>query len=329
MGMKTALVMGAGGFIGSHLVKRLKKEGFWVRGVDRKHPQFGPSAADEFVISDLRLPEQTQACFDQEFDEVYQLAAEMGGAGYIFTGENDFDIMSSSALINLNAARCSSNANVGRLFFTSSACVYNQDTQSDTASYTCEESTAYPANPDSDYGWEKLFSERLFQAVSRNNRIPTRIGRLHNVFGPEGAWCCGREKAPAAICRKVAEAADGTEIEMWGDGNQVRSFLYVDECLDGILRLMRSDYELPLNIGSDFPVSIRQLVEMVIALSNKRLTIKAIPGPQGVRARSSDNKLIEQCLGWRPTQPLQDGLEETYSWIAQQVHETQKLQASV
>ncbi|MEO1160528.1 MAG: NAD-dependent epimerase/dehydratase family protein [Pseudomonadota bacterium] len=326
--MKTALVMGAGGFIGNHLVTRLKEEGFWVRGVDRKYPEFNPTTADEFMIADLRLPEQVDACFDRDIDEVYQLAAEMGGAGYIFTGENDFDIMSSSALINLNAARSASSGSVGRLFYTSSACVYNQDTQNDTENYTCRENTAYPANPDSDYGWEKLFSERLFQAVSRNNKIPTRIGRLHNVFGPQGSWCCGREKAPAAICRKVAEAVDGGEIEMWGDGKQVRSFLYVDECLDGILRLMRSDCELPLNIGSDFPVSIRELAEMVISLSNKRLTIKAIPGPQGVRARSSDNDLIEQQLGWRPTQPLQDGLEKTYAWISDQVQATMQSKAS-
>ncbi len=320
--------MGAGGFIGHHLVSRLKEEGFWVRGVDRKYPEFGSTTADEFVIADLRLPEQVDACFDRHIDEVYQLAAEMGGAGYIFTGENDFDIMSSSALINLNTARSASKGSVGRLFYTSSACVYNQDTQSDTENYTCRESTAYPANPDSDYGWEKLFSERLFQAVSRNNKIPTRIGRLHNVFGPQGSWCCGREKAPAAICRKVAEAVDGGEIEMWGDGRQVRSFLYVDECLDGILRLMRSDCEQPLNIGSDFPVSIRELAEMVISLSNKRLTIKTVPGPQGVRARSSDNDLIEQQLGWRPTQPLQDGLEKTYAWISDQVQASTQSRAS-
>ncbi len=319
MSNKTALVFGAGGFIGNHLVTRLKTEGFWVRGVDRKYPEFGTSDADEFVIADLRSQLEAEKSFDRRFDEVYQLAAEMGGAGYIFVGDNDFDVMSSSSLINLNIARLCTKQTAGRVLFTSSACVYNENNQSDLNSYTCEEHTAYPAQPDSEYGWEKLFSERLFQTLERNVGVPARIARLHNVFGPRGSWCCGREKAPAAICRKVAEAAGGGEIEIWGDGKQIRSFLYVEECLDGLRKLMQSDCIEPLNIGSDQAISINELALMAIEISGKQLSLLHTHGPQGVRARCSDNELIGHRLGWRPSEPLRAGMEVTYSWIEQQV----------
>lgn len=319
MSNKTALVFGAGGFIGNHLVTRLKNEGFWVRGVDRKYPEFGTSDADEFVIADLRSRQEAEKSFDRRFDEVYQLAAEMGGAGYVFVGDNDFDVMSNSSLINLNVARLCTKESTGRVLFTSSACVYNENNQSDLSSYTCEEQTAYPAQPDSEYGWEKLFSERLFQTLERNVGVPARIARLHNIFGPRGSWCCGREKAPAAICRKVAEAAVGGEVEIWGDGKQIRSFLYVEECLDGLRKLMQSDCNEPLNIGSDEAISINELALMAIEISGKRLSLRHTPGPQGVRARCSDNELVEQLLGWRPSEPLRSGMEVTYSWIEQQV----------
>ena len=320
--MKTALVLGAGGFIGNHLVARLKSEGFWVRGVDRKYPEFGTSYADEFVIADLRSPQETEKCFDRPFDEVYQLAAEMGGAGYLFIGDNDFDVMANSSMINLNVARSCTRETTGRILFTSSACVYNEYNQSDLNNYTCEESTAYPAHPDSEYGWEKLFSERLYQTLEANLGVPTRIARLHNIFGPSGAWCCGREKAPAAICRKVAEAPDGGEIEIWGDGKQIRSFLYIDECLDGIRALMQSECNKPLNIGSDRPISINDLALMAIEISGKQLSLRHKSGPQGVRARCSDNALVDRMLGWKPKQPLREGMEVTYSWIERQLELT-------
>lgn len=319
---KTAIVFGAGGFIGNHLAARLKDEGYWVRGVDRKYPEFGISAADDFVIADLSSQQEAGKSFDRPFDEVYQLAAEMGGAGYIFVGDNDFEIMASSSLINLNIARLCNKETAGRVLFTSSACVYNEYNQSDLNNYTCEESTAYPAQPDSEYGWEKLFSERLYQTLARNAGIPTRIARLHNIFGPRGSWCCGREKAPAAVCRKVAETGDGGEISIWGDGKQVRSFLYIDECLDGIRTLMKSDCGIPINIGSDEAISIGDLVTMAIEISGKQLSVRHEPGPQGVRARCSDNELIEKELGWRPRQPLRQGMEATYAWIEQQVRLT-------
>ncbi len=320
--VKSAVVFGAGGFIGNHLVTRLKDEGYWVRGVDRQYPEFGKSAADEFSIADLCSQVGAENAFDRPVDEVYQLAAEMGGAGYLFVGDNDFELMTRSSPINLNIARLCNKDTAGRILFTSSACVYNESNQSDLNNYTCEESTAYPAQPDSEYGWEKLFSERLFQTLERNVGVPARIARLHNIFGPLGSWCCGREKAPAAICRKVAEAADGGEIEIWGDGKQVRSFLYVDECLDGIRTLMKSDCGIPLNIGSDQAITINELAAMTIDISGKRLSIRHKPGPQGVRARSSDNVLVEQELGWSPRRPLQEGIEATYSWIKEQVRLT-------
>ena len=329
--MKTALVLGAGGFIGSHLVKRLKSEGFWVRGVDLKLPEFSPSAADEFVVGDLRDPKvvsrvmfapEQSSLDDKEnsFDEVYQLAADMGGAGYIFSGENDANVMHNSALINLNVAHEAAKQSVKRIFYSSSACMYPEHNQLDPNNPNCEESSAYPANPDSEYGWEKLFSERLYLAFKRNYGLEVRVARFHNIFGPEGTWNGGKEKAPAAMCRKVAEMLEGGEIEVWGDGLQTRSFLYIDECVEGVLRLMRSDFEGPVNIGSEEMVTINELAQYAIDISGKNITIKNVPGFTGVRGRNSDNKLIQEKLGWAPNYPLYNGLTETYKWISKQLN---------
>lgn len=317
--MAKILVLGSGGFIGSHLVKRLKQEGHWVRGVDLKAPCYGDSPADDFIIGDLRDPALCRAVADVPFDEVYQLAADMGGAGYIFTGANDAEIMSNSAAINLNILEACRRRGAKRIFFSSSACVYPQENQTDAGNPICVESSAYPANPDSDYGWEKLFSERLYLAYARNHGFDVRIARYHNIFGPEGAWDNGREKAPAALCRKVARAEDGGEIEIWGDGLQTRSFLYIDECLEGTLRLMRSGFAGPVNIGSEEMVSINQLAEKIAAIAGKRLQLRHAPGPQGVRGRRSDNTLIRAALDWAPSSPLDVGLARTYRWIAGQV----------
>jgi GDP-D-mannose 3',5'-epimerase len=317
--MKHALVCGAGGFIGSHLVKRLVREGFQVRGVDLKYPEFAETQAQDFVIGDLRDRYLCRQVVEQPFDEVYQLAADMGGAGFVFTGENDADIMHNSALINLNVLEACFKKDTKRIFYSSSACIYPEYNQQDPDNPNCEESSAYPANPDSDYGWEKLFSERLYLAFHRDSGMEVRIARYHNIFGPEGTWDGGREKAPAAICRKVALAPDGGEIEIWGDGKQTRSFLYIDECLEGTMRLMRSDFLGPVNIGSDEMISINGLAEMVMDIAGKKLRLKHIPGPLGVRGRNSHNRLIEQELGWRPTQPLRAGVEITYQWVAKQV----------
>lgn len=303
MNTKTALVTGAGGFIGSHLVKRLKKEGFWVRGVDLKRPEFSPTAADEFVVGDLRDQSVCRAVLDQPFNEVYQLAADMGGAGYIFTGEHDADVMHNSASINLNLIDLAKKHGVGSVFYSSSACMYPAYNQEDPDNPKCSENSAYPAEPDSEYGWEKLFSERLYLSYHRNYGLSVRVARYHNIFGPEGTWTGGREKAPAAICRKVAEAADGGEIEIWGDGKQTRSFLYIDECVEGTLRLTRSGFTGPVNIGSEEMVTIDQLVSIVAGIAGKKLTVKHITGPTGVRGRNSDNKLIRQQLGWEPSRP--------------------------
>jgi GDP-D-mannose 3',5'-epimerase len=316
---KRALVCGAGGFIGSHLVKRLKREGFWVRGIDLKYPEFGETQADDFIIGDLRDPVTCRYAVDLPFHEVYQLAADMGGAGFVFTGENDADIMHNSALINLNMLEACHRRNVKRVFYSSSACMYPEHNQMDPDNPNCSEDSAYPANPDSEYGWEKLFSERLYLAFQRNYGMEVRIARYHNIFGPEGTWTGGREKAPAALCRKVAETPEGGEIEIWGDGLQTRSFLYVDECLEGTLRLTRSDWTGPVNIGSDEMVTINGLAQMIMDVAGKQLTVRHIPGPQGVRGRNSDNRLIEASLGWRPRQPLRDGIAETYAWIASEV----------
>ena len=315
---RTALVLGAGGFIGAHLVKRLKREGAWVRGVDLKHPEYSPSAADHFVQADLRDSTACREVTDRSFDEIYQLAADMGGAGFIFTGENDADIMHNSALVNLNVLEAAVRRGCKRIFYSSSACIYPRHNQVDPQNPNCAEDSAYPAHPDSDYGWEKLFSERLYLAFARNHGLEVRIARYHNVFGPEGAWQGGREKAPAAICRKVALAEDGGEIEIWGDGRQTRSFLYIDECLAGTLRLMRSSFQGPVNIGSDEMVTLDQLVDIVCAIAGKRLAKRHVDGPLGVRGRRSDNRLIEQSLGWRPHAPLADGLAKTYPWVAAQ-----------
>lgn len=356
--MKKALVLGAGGFIGNHLVSRLKKEGYWVRGVDLKTPDYCESEADEFIYGgagDLRnknnckrlvkfdgeqgnyyksVPEQ----YKRPFDEIYQLAADMGGAGFIFTGENDADIMHNSASINLNIlsavkefnehrfsdnidnadAYNKSKTNETKIFYSSSACMYPEHNQLDPDNPNCEESSAYPANPDSEYGWEKLFSERLYLTYNRNHGIPVRVARFHNIFGPLGTWCGGREKAPAAICRKVIES--NGDIEIWGDGKQTRSFLYVDECVEGIRRLMDSDFTGPVNIGSDEMVTINELVDIACSVENKQITKKHIDGPLGVAGRNSDNKLINEKVGWAPNYPLAKGIEKTYKWIKEQIN---------
>ncbi len=322
---KTALVCGAGGFIGGHLVKKLKKEGFWVRGVDLKKHEFRPTAADDFVLKDLRDPDTWDKILDRKFDEIYQLAADMGGAGFVFTGDNDSDIMHNSALINLNALHYCRERGVGKIFYSSSACIYPKYNQEDPQNPKTSEDSAYPAAPDSEYGWEKLFSERMYLAFHRNYDLNIRITRFHNIFGPEGAWQGGREKAPAALCRKVAETPDGGEIEVWGDGEQTRSFLYIDECLEGVRRLMNSDLVEPINIGSEEMVSINQLAEMIMEIAGKKLRIKHVSGPLGVRGRNSDNKLIKEKLGWEPSYSLKDGLVKTYTWIEKQVKETKKV----
>jgi GDP-D-mannose 3',5'-epimerase len=318
--MKTALVCGAGGFIGSHLAKKLKNEGFWVRGVDLKYPEFSPTAADDFVIGDLRDPEVCKSVLDRPFTEVYQLAADMGGAGYIFTGEHDADVMHNSATINLNMLHFGQKAGIQKIFYSSSACIYPEYNQMDPDNPKCSEESAYPANPDSEYGWEKLFSERLYLSYNRNYGVNVRVARFHNIFGPEGTWQGGREKAPAAICRKVSmvDSTDGV-VEIWGDGKQTRSFLYIDECLEGVRRLMDSDFLGPVNIGSEEMVTINRLSEMVIEIAGKDARLKHIEGPLGVRGRNSDNKLISEKLGWAPSRPLKEGMEKTYAWINAQV----------
>jgi GDP-D-mannose 3', 5'-epimerase len=311
------LVAGAGGFIGGHLVKRLKTEGYWVRGVDLKRHEYSETAADEFIVGDLCLPEVARASVDG-IAEVYQLAADMGGAGYIFTGEHDADVMRNSATVNLNVLEFGTRAGVKKFFYSSSACIYPEYNQLDPDNPKCSEESAYPAAPDSEYGWEKLFSERLYLAYMRNRGIEVRVARFHNIFGPEGSWTGGREKAPAAICRKVAESSDGGEIEIWGDGKQTRSFLYIDECLEGVSRLMKSGFTGPVNIGSEEMVTIDQLVALVAKIAGKQVVVRHIPGPLGVRGRNSDNRLIDEKLGWRPSRPLEEGMEKTYAWIYRQ-----------
>lgn len=318
--MKKVLICGAGGFIGGHLVKRLKKQGHWVRGVDLKLHEFSDSPADEFILGDLTDQEFVKQILDMPFDEVYQLASDMGGAGYIFTGDNDANLMHNSASINLNIIREANKMGVKKIFYSSSACIYPEYNQMDPANPKCAESSAYPAAPDSEYGWEKLFSERLYLAFNKNYALDIRIARFHNVFGPEGTWVGGKEKAPAAICRKVAEAAENGSIDVWGDGLQTRSFLYIDECLEAVERLMESDFIGPVNIGSEEMVSLNQLAEMVMQIANKPLCINNIPvSYTGVRGRNSDNKLIKQALGWAPSRPLAEGLTKTYEWIQEQV----------
>jgi nucleoside-diphosphate-sugar epimerase len=350
--MKTALVLGAGGFIGSHLVKKLKEEGYWVRGVDLKFPEYEKTAADDFLRYDLRDPKNVEAVMRLEgymehplncqyhihpfsekmsFDEVYQLAADMGGAGYIFTGENDANVMHNSAMINLNVAHEAVKQKVKRVFYSSSACMYPEHNQLDADNPNCEESSAYPANPDSEYGWEKLFSERLFLAFQRNYGLEVRIARFHNIFGPYGTYKGGKEKSPAAMCRKAAEANDGDIIEVWGDGLQTRSFLYIDDCISAVLTFMRQDdFAGPVNIGSEEMVTINQLAQLAINASSKNITIKNIDGdefiakygykcPTGVRGRNSDNKLYREKMGVEFVRPLSDGINKTFNWIKEQI----------
>jgi nucleoside-diphosphate-sugar epimerase len=317
--MRNALVCGAGGFIGGHLVNRLKADGFWVRGVDLKSHEYTVSEADDFVIGDLRDPYFCKQVIDRRFDEVYQLAADMGGAGFVFVGENDADIMHNSGLINLNLLDACCRRLIPRVFYSSSACMYPAYNQTNPDSPNCEESSAYPAAPDSEYGWEKLFSERLYLAFARCRGIDVRIARYHNIFGPAGTWEGGREKAPAALCRKIAMTPNGGTIDIWGDGKQTRSFLYVSECVEGTVRLMRSGFTGPVNIGSDEMVTINQLADSIMAIAGKKLEKRHIPGPLGVRGRNSDNRLIQEKLGWRPEQPLSAGLALTYAWIDGQV----------
>jgi nucleoside-diphosphate-sugar epimerase len=349
MANKSALVLGGGGFIGGHLAKRLKNEGFWVRVVDIKpeHEFWNhKDICDEYVSGDLRDPilvakimrgpfQKVGTDKATAFDEVYQLAADMGGAGYIFTGDNDANVMHNSALINLNVTHEATKNSVKRIFYSSSACMYPEYNQLDADNPNCEESSAYPANPDSEYGWEKLFSERLFLAFNRNYKLDVRVARFHNIFGPMGTWEGGKEKAPAAMCRKASESSD--EIEVWGDGLQTRSFLYIDDCLEAILRFMRQDAFLgPVNIGSEEKVTINQLAEMAIELSGKNISIKNIDGqefidkygfkcPVGVRGRNSDNRLYKEKMGWEVSMPLLDGMAKTFAWINDQVHNYAKI----
>lgn len=322
---KTALVCGAGGFIGSHLAKRLKQEGFWVRGVDLKYPEFSKTACDDFVLGDLRDPEVCKKVLrlpqpNNSFDEVYQLAADMGGMGYISC--HDAEIMHNSALININMAEACKAAQVKKIFYSSSACVYPEYNQLDPQNPKCIESSAYPAAPDTEYGWEKLFSERLYLAYARDYGMEVRIARFHNVFGPEGTWTGGKEKAPAALCRKVAEASEVDTIHVWGKGDQTRSFLYIDECIEGVRRLMNSDVHEVINIGSDEMISINDLALLIAKISGKNITVENIRGPEGVRGRNSDNTLIKAQLGWAPSAKLEEGVKKTYPWILKQVHQT-------
>ncbi len=322
--MKSALVCGAGGFIGHHLVNRLKDEGYWVRGVDLKFPRFAETVADDFLIADLRDRQSCKGIVDRRFDEVYQLAADMGGAGFVFTGEHDADIMHNSAMINLNMLEACYQRNVQRIYYSSSACMYPEYNQLDPDNPNCVEDSAYPAAPDSEYGWEKLFSERLYLAFGRNHGMQVRVGRYHNIFGPLGSWNDGREKSPAAICRKVAEAPDGGEIEIWGTGKQTRSFLFIDDCLEATIKLTRSDWTGPVNIGSEEMVSIDQLAYMVMEIAGKKLNLNHVSGPIGVNGRTSDNTLIEAKLGWQPSYTLMQGLSKTYAWINEQVRNLEK-----
>ena len=340
---KTALVLGAGGFIGSHMVRRLRSEGYWVRGVDLKYPEFSETEAHEFVQGDLRDVDFVRRCLEfkgdrgnfynsvpyqyiKPFDEIYQFAADMGGAGFVFTGENDADIMHNSVSINLNVLeeqrklneRCEKNDT--KIFYSGSACMYPEHNQLDPDNPDCRESSAYPANPDSEYGWEKLFSERLYFAYNRNYQIPVRVARYHNIFGPEGTWDGGREKAPAAICRKVAYLPDaGGAIEVWGDGEQTRSFLYVDECIEATRRLMDSEFIGPVNIGSEEMVTINELVNTAARVSGKDVQKIHIDGPLGVRGRNSNNDLVREHLGWDYSQTLEEGIRKTYNWIQEQI----------
>lgn len=319
MESKTALVLGAGGFIGSHLVKKLKEEGFWVRGVDLKYPEYWNSYADDFIIGDLRNKEIVEKVLNKRFDEVYQLAADMGGAGYINSGDNDAEVMGNSILINVNVLKRAEQVGIRSVFFSSTACVYPEYNQMDPGSINTREDTVYPAAPDTEYGWEKLFSERLYLAYNRNYGMKNKIARYHNVYGPYGTWDGGKEKAPAAICRKVAKATD--EIEIWGNGEQHRSFLYIDEAVKATIDFYREEnYFEPINIGSERNVSINELVDIVCSIANKKLNKKYVAGPLGVHARTSHNDLITKVLGYRPSEDLEYGISETYKWISGQIN---------
>lgn len=311
--MKKVVVLGAGGFIGGHLALRLKSMGYFVRGVDIKRPEFRDLDIDEFIVADLRDYKAVDLVIDDTINEVYQLAADMGGAEFVFTGENDADIMHNSAIVNLHVCDVCVKKNVGKVFYSSSACMYPEHNQLDPNNPNCREDSAYPANPDSEYGWEKLFSERIYLAYNRNKRLNVRIARFHNIFGPYGTWKGGREKAPAALCRKVIESTG--EVELFGNGEQTRSFLYVDECVEGVIRLMESDFKGPINIGSDEMVSINELLRLITTIEGKNIKVKHIKGPIGVQGRNSDNRLIQEKLGWSPQLPLIEGLKKTYEWI--------------
>ena len=315
MVQKKAVVLGAGGFIGGHLVTKLKSLGYWVRGVDIKSHEYKETDADDFVVGDLRKPELVESVFDEDTYEVYQLAADMGGAAFVFTKENDANILHNSSLINLNVLNTCVKKGIKRIFYSSSACIYPEKNQLDPDNPKCSESSAMEGPPDSCYGWEKLFSEILYDAYARNYGLEVRVARFHNIFGPYGTWTGGREKAPAALCRKVIEAEDGGEIEIWGSGLQTRSFLYIDECLEGVMRFMENDFQGPLNIGSEEMISINDFAKMIIGISGKNLRIKNISGPLGVNGRNSDNNLIREKLGWEPTQSLKEGIEKLYMWI--------------
>jgi nucleoside-diphosphate-sugar epimerase len=317
--MTKVIVCGAGGFIGTHLVKSLKEKGYYVIGADLKYPEYSTTDADEFHIVDLRNQEEVSKLITTDVYEIYQLAADMGGAGYVFTGENDADIMHNSAIINLNIAKEMTRKNISRVFYTSSACMYPAYNQEDPLDPLLSEGSAYPATPDSEYGWEKLFSERLWGAFAKNYNLRVRIARLHNVFGPLGAWNNGKEKSPAALCRKVAMCEDSGIVQVWGPGNQTRSFLYIDECIEGIHRIMNSECTFPLNLGSDRMISINNLVLLIASLNNKQVSINNVPGPVGVMGRNSHNALIKETIGWAPANNLEYGLTQTYNWINEQI----------
>lgn len=317
--MKKVIVFGAGGFIGGHLTKRLQEEGCYIIGVDLKEHEFNNCHANKFIKGDLRNPDFVESVIENDVDELYQLAADMGGAGYVFTGDNDADILHNSALININTCFYAHKKNVKKIFYSSSACIYPEHNQLDENNPNCAEDTAYPANPDSEYGWEKLFSERLYLSYMKNKGLNIKIARFHNIFGPMGTYKGGKEKAPAALCRKVIEASEKGTIDVWGDGKQTRSFLYIDECIEAIMRMMSSNVIGPINIGSNEMISINDLAKMIIYISGKEIDIQNINGPQGVRGRCSDNRLIYEKLQWKPSMKLYDGIQKIYTWLSSEI----------
>ena len=322
--MKKILVCGAGGFIGSHLVETLKKQGHYIIGADLKYPLYNKTVADEFYLIDLRNQLDVGKLVTSDINEIYQLAADMGGAGYVFTGEHDADIMHNSVMINLNILNEMQKKGVKNVFYSSSACMYPDHNQTDPNNPLLSEDSAYPANPDSEYGWEKLFSERLYMSYARNYNLRVRIARFHNIFGPLGSWNNGKEKSPAAMCRKVAMCKDGDTIDVWGPGTQTRSFLFIDECIEGIQRIMKSDYDKPINLGSTRMISINNLVLLIAKMNGKNVNIRNIDGPIGVMGRTSDNQLIKEVIGWVPEENLESGLIKTYAWISEQIQKGQE-----